>query len=64
MVWKGLDVSFWGPRQTLYPARSRHGNAQWYNGYDPLTYDDLIEDIPLDIRYQDFKQRLEAALKH
>lgn len=63
MIWNGIDVSVWGPIQT---RRKKHNGMtmQWFSGYDMLSYDpyDLIEPIPLEVRYRDFCDRLSSRL--
>ncbi len=63
MTWNGLDVDFWGPRQTLSPKPIEDvwfaGN--WYVSMN-THWSDLIQEIPLDIRYQSFTKRLDKAL--
>ncbi len=64
MIWNGLDVDFWGPTQTRNPPKDRTAmKIAWYNGFDTLRIDaDMVERIPLDIRYQSFTKRLDKAL--
>lgn len=68
MIWNGIDVSIWGPIQTAALRKKRlPRRMHMYTGYESIYAQgiqdilELIEEIPLDIRYQDFRQRLGAA---
>lgn len=68
MIWNSIDVEYWSQKQTLYPVMFKTNSlrVQWYAGCEAVgdMAPGWVDAIPLDIRYQDFKQRLKAALKH
>lgn len=61
--YKGLGLDYWCPIQTLNP-RPKMQMDQWFTGYDNLSISwfELIDiDIPLDVRFENFCNRLKAA---
>ena len=62
-VWNGVCLATWSQRQTLRPKPSldKVEEMQMYAGYDLMQvqwYDLGVPEIPLDVRYQNFCQRL------
>jgi hypothetical protein len=49
-------VRKWSQYQTIY--KKSNMVASWYNGYGML---DMPPEIPLSVRYEDFKERLSEA---
>ena len=58
LIWNDLDVDAWSQTQTL--KQRQDDSLIKYAGYAPLDVNwwDLVQEIPLDIRYQSFQFRL------
>lgn len=69
LTYKGWSVRDWGSYQTQNPKPSPRGMTrpycQWYMGYatlEPSLWDLGMPEIPLELRYADFKDRLGEAI--
>lgn len=63
-LYEGWSVRRWSQYQTLNPGRNPPV-MQWFSGYDLIhnsPMNEVMPRFPLDIRYQDFKERLKAAI--
>lgn len=61
----GLSVREYAQFQTLHPKPHARGTG-WYTGYDTLVttaWDFGMTEFPLDVRYADFKRRLNEAMR-
>ncbi len=65
MIWNGINVDFWSPKQTMNP-KPKGSIYQRYYGNEPLSlgmhWSNYIPAIPLDMRYDSFKRRLAKAM--
>lgn len=62
-TYKGLCLDYWCQIQTLNP-RPEMKMEQWFTGYDTLSigwFEMTDVDIPLDVRFENFCNRLKAA---
>lgn len=63
-LWNGVEVDTWSSVQTRRP-KPKHSPDTWHSGYALMNvqwYDLGIPEIPLNIRYESFKRRLESAI--
>lgn len=66
-TWNGISLDYWSQEQTLSPKDQYRDTIRWYTGYDPIGvhWSDMIQGIPLELRFSNFKSRLERAIaKH
>ena len=64
LTYEGVSVRAWGGWQTRNP-KPRDLEDTWGTGYECLelsAWDLGMPEIPLGMRYEDFKQRLDEAL--